>query len=86
MSEEYPKKMDMDNPAKVIGLFIIGVRNKVKTACKIIDAFEEDGEVRLAYEVITGPDQGKVFNGRYDRRQTVSVYDNGSVMLAIMGT
>jgi hypothetical protein len=87
---DYPKKVEVKNISELMEKFIVLWRGEGDEACKvavkIVDAWEEDGEVRVAYEVLTGPDKGQDFNARYDAGQTVIVYDEGAKALAILET
>ena len=87
---EYPKKVEMKEVSAIIGNFIVLWRGEGDEACKvavkIVDAWEEDGEVRTAYTVLTGPDKGQDFNSRYDAGQTVTVYNDDSLAIGLLET
>jgi len=87
---EYPKKVEMKDVKELVNKFIVLWRGEGDEACKVavkvVDAWEEDGEVRIAYEVLTGPDKGQDFNSRYDAGQTVVVYDDDSLAVGLLET
>jgi hypothetical protein len=87
---DYPKKVEMKEVDELINKFIVLWRGEgddaVKVAVKVVDAWKEDDHVRLAYEVLTGPDKGEDFNSRYDNGQTVVVYDDGSLAIGLLET
>jgi len=81
---EYPKKAKMDEPNEVIGNFVVLWRNEGKQAAKCLGIDEAKG--RVVYEMVSGPDKGKRFSAKYDSSQTVNVYDEESVILAVLDT
>ncbi len=87
---DYPKKVEMKDVKDVIGKFIVLWRGEGDDACKVavkvIDGWTEDSEVRISYEVMTGPDKGEDSNSRYDASQTIMVYDEDSLALAALET
>jgi len=87
---DYPKKVEMKDVSEIIGNFIVLWRGEGDDACKVtvkvVDAWEENGEVRVAYTVLTGPDQGEDFNGRYDAGQTITVYDEDALAVGLLET
>ena len=81
---EYPKKMKMDEPKKIIGKFAVLWRSESKQAAKVAGIDENKG--RIVYEMVSGPDKGHRFSGKYDSSQTINVYDKESVILAVLDT
>jgi len=81
---EYPKKMKMDEPKKVVGQFVVLWRKESKQAAEIMDV--DEGKGRVVYEMVSGPDKGKRFSAKYDSSQTINVYDKESVILAALET
>jgi hypothetical protein len=87
---DYPKKVEMKDVKELIGKFIVLWRgegdNACKVAVKVVDAWAEENEVRLAYDVLTGPDKGQDFNSRYDAGQSITVYDDDSLAIGLLET
>ena len=81
---EFPKKVKMDEPKKVIGMFVVLWRNEGKQAAKFLGVDENKG--RVVYEMVSGLDKDKRFSAKYDSSQTVNVYDKESVILAFLDT
>ena len=75
------KEVKMTDADKVVGHFVVLWRNEQKQPAKILSV--DKGQQRAKYELLTGPDKGKKFSSRYDSSQTVKVYDDDSVMLAL---
>lgn len=74
--------MTMGEAVKNSGNYIVLWRNKNKDAGKVISHNESAQE--FTFELISGPDKGKVRTANYDPSQEVDIYDEESVVLAVM--
>jgi hypothetical protein len=77
-------KMADATPEELVGKFIVLWRSETKQPCRIVGLDMEAGKVR--YEILAGVDKGKRFRSRFDKSQTVRVYDEGSLVLACLDT
>jgi len=77
-------KMAEATPETLVGKFIVLWRNETKQPCRVIGLDADEGKVR--YELLAGPDKGKKFRSRYDKSQSVKVYDDDNLVLACLDT
>ena len=79
MSKTEIREIKMVDAEKCVGCFVVLWRNETKQPCKIlsVDKFKQ----RVKYELLAGPDKGKVFSGRYSPDQTIKVYDSAILAL-----
>jgi len=74
--------MAMGDAVKKSGNYIVFWRNNQKDAGRVVSCDSTKEEV--TFELVSGPDKGKVRTADYDPLQQVSVYDEESVVLAVM--
>lgn len=74
--------MTMAEAVEINGNYIVFWRKGQKDAARVISSDKEKEEV--TFELISGPDKGKVRTANYDPVQQVDVYDEESVVLAVM--
>ena len=74
----------MTEAEKLVEKFVVLWRNEAKQPCKVLSVDKAEQKVR--YELVAGPDKGKRFISRYDSSQTVKVYDEGNLNLALLET
>ena len=79
---EFPKNVKMADIKKHVGMFGVVWRNDSKQAAKILGYDEK--ESRFTFELISGPDKGDKYDAKFDPTQEVMVYDNGTVLLAVL--
>jgi len=74
--------MTMNDAVQRKGDYILFWRSNNKDAGKVLSCNLKEKEV--TYELISGADRGKVRTAEYDPLQKVVVYDEESVVLAVM--
>ena len=79
---KFPKTVKMADINKHIGMFGVVLRNDNKQAAKILGY--DEAESRFTFELISGPDKGDHYDAKFDPTQEVLVYDNGTVLLAVL--
>lgn len=80
------KEMPIDNLHKeAIGWYGLFWRKESKIVARI-EAVENPGtsERRIIFEICTGFDKGKRFRARFDASQDVKIYDEDSLVLALL--
>ena len=83
MGKEYKElKMADAKETDLVGKFIVLWRSEVKQPCRIVGL--DTDEKKLRYEILAGNDKGKKFRSRFDPSQTVTVYDDGTLVLAFL--
>ena len=80
MSE--PKEMTMGEAVKQTGCYLVLWRHKQKDAARVVG--HVDDEEKVVFELISGPDKGKTRKAKYDPLQQVKVYDEDSVLMAVL--
>ena len=81
---EYPKEVKLENLDAVKGLFTVLWRNRSKQTAKIIGTEKEGDTIRAIYELTTDPDKGELCSSKFDNTQTVMVYDEDTLSLALL--
>jgi len=79
-----PVDVKMTDADKLVGNFVVLWRHETKQPAKVLSV--EKTDQRVKYELIGGPDKGKRFSSRFDSSQTVKMYDNDTVVLAVLET
>ena len=74
--------MTMGEAVEKIGNYIVFWRNGQKDAARVVSS--DKGKEEVTFELISGPDKGKVRTANFDPLQQVNVYDEESVVLAVM--
>ena len=77
-------KAKMEEPEVIVGKYIVLWRQEQKQACKVIGVNKQDK--KITYELVSGPDKGRKFQSRYDSSQIVDVYNDDSLILAVLDT
>lgn len=78
------EKVKMEDPEKVLGRYLVLWRKEQKQACKIVAVDKQNK--KITYELIAGPEKGRKFQSRYDSSQIVDLYNDDSVILAVLDT
>ena len=76
--------LPLKDAPKLVGKFVVIYRNSTKTPSKILSVDME--AKRWKYEVLGGIDKGKIFSSNFDESQSVKVYDESNLVLALMDT
>lgn len=85
MSEsEFPKKVKAEELKDMKGLVAVLWRKGAKQAARIHGTEMEGTEVRVIYELLTEPDKGEIWSGKYDPTQEIVVYDEVHINLALL--
>ena len=69
-------------PEKIIGHYVVLWREESKQAAKVESVDMEKS--RLIYELISGPEKGERCSSRFDSSQAIEVFDEESVILAVL--
>jgi len=79
------REVSVDEIKGEVGNFVLLWRKEQKTVAKI-EAVEspDTNEKRIVFEVFSGQDKGKRFRARYDASQPVKVFDEDSLVLALL--
>lgn len=78
------EKIKMEEAEKVIGKYLVLWRQEQKQAAKILAVDKQNK--KITYELISGLDKGKKFQSRYDSSQIVDLYNDDSVIIAVLDT
>lgn len=83
-AEEEPRRVQADNLGKYIGEYTTLWRDKKRQVAQIES---QDREAKkITYKLMTGPDKGIRLQSRYDSSQTIFVYDEKQLVLAVLNT
>ena len=75
-------KMADAKPEDLVDKFIVLWRSEVKQPCRVLGLDKEASKLR--YEILAGGDAGRKFRSRFDKSQTVRVYEKGTLLLACL--
>ena len=78
------EKVKMEDPGKAVGNYIVLWRQETKQAAKVLEVDKQNKKIK--YELMSGPDKGKKFQSRYDSSQIVDVYNDDSLIMAVLDT
>ena len=86
---EKPKKIEInrvecDKLATHIGQYTVLWRKKRKTVCRI-ESLDRENK-KILYEVVSGQDKGDRIRSKYDTSQTIFVYTEEQLVLALLET
>ena len=84
VAQTVAEKVKMENAEAVIGKYLVLWRQETKQAAKIVAVDEKNK--KITYELIAGPDKGRKFQSRYDSSQVVDLYNDDSVICAVLDT